>query len=499
MDKRTIIAVATMVLALAPRAVSATTRLVFPDGSGDYPSIQAAIDSSVTGDSILLADGTYRDIDPLGIIPWGKDLTFRSVSGNPEACIIDAEGGYGFNISHGETRACRVEALTVCNASGQFGGGIHIRGAAPTISGCTIRDNWGSDGGGIFAYQLSGPRIENCHIYGNACSWYEGLGGGMYLQGDSLEVVGCTIENNDAGSIGEGVGGGICASGEILIQDCVIRNNVAGTAGGGCAISGYSTVENCKLYGNTAGLLGGGFALFTSPWAGVTITGTTIVDNAAPEGAALVNRNAFVGYENGPALLDRCLVTDQKGITPPFASNFANSLITLSCSDVFGNQGGDWVGGIAGQFGVEGNFSADPLFCDPDGGVYTLSSASPCLPAHNECGVLVGALGQGCTATAVAETSPAAAVTLANHPNPFNAHTRIDFATPAAGSVDLRVYDLQGRELMRLLDGEWVGAGAHSLDWDGRDAHGNRLPSGVYPCRLRSAAGEASLKLILLQ
>lgn len=499
MFRGTLMLAASIAALLGGRSASAATFLVHPDGSGDYPTIQAAIDASATGDSILLADGTYQSTVPLGIIPWGKDLTIRSLSGDAAACIIDAAGGYGFNISHGETRACSVEALTVCNASGDFGGGIHIRGASPTIKGCIIRDNFGVDGGGIFAYQLSSPRIEDCHIYNNRCSWYEGLGGGMYLGGDSIEVVGCTIENNDAGSVSEGVGGGICSSGRILIQECIIRNNIAGTAGGGCSISGYGTVESCVLYGNSAGLLGGGFAIFTSPWTEVTIAGTTLANNEAPEGAALVSRNAFVGYANGPVAIDHSLIAFHKGLSPAVISNFANSLITLSCSDVFGNDGGDWVGAIAGQLGVDGNFSADPLFCDRDAGVYTLSEASPCLPAHNECGVLVGGLGQGCTATAVSETTPQPAAALRSHPNPFNAQTRIDFTVTFAGAVDLRVYDLQGRELLRLLDAEWVGVGAHSVDWDGRDARGERLPSGVYPCRLRTWAGEASLKLILLQ
>ena len=69
-----------------------------------------------------------------------------------------------------------------------------------------------------------------------------------------------------------------------------------------------------------------------------------------------------------------------------------------------GNAGGDWIGGIAGQLGVSGNFSADPLFCDPDNGDFTLSSQSPCLPGNHpdgaDCG-LIGALGQGCDPVSV--------------------------------------------------------------------------------------------------
>src|SRR5262245_14918798 len=65
----------------------------------------------------------------------------------------------------------------------------------------------------------------------------------------------------------------------------------------------------------------------------------------------------------------------------------------ISCSDIYRNAGGDWVGVIASQFGASGNISRDPLYCGPAIGDFSLDAASPCLaPA---CGRM-GALGQGC-------------------------------------------------------------------------------------------------------
>jgi hypothetical protein len=52
---------------------------------------------------------------------------------------------------------------------------------------------------------------------------------------------------------------------------------------------------------------------------------------------------------------------------------------------------------IAGQEGIDGNFSADPLFCNVGiGDVGLANETSPCLPANNDCGVLIGALDEGC-------------------------------------------------------------------------------------------------------
>jgi len=73
---------------------------------------------------------------------------------------------------------------------------------------------------------------------------------------------------------------------------------------------------------------------------------------------------------------------------------------TLMCCDLYGNVGGDWTGYIADQLGLDGNFSADPLFCDTASGDLTLEECSPCLPGSHpdgySCGGVIGAFGAGC-------------------------------------------------------------------------------------------------------
>jgi hypothetical protein len=77
------------------------------------------------------------------------------------------------------------------------------------------------------------------------------------------------------------------------------------------------------------------------------------------------------------------------------------STATLACCDLYDNEGGDWIGRIANQYGINDNISEDPLFCDMAGGDFTIDAASPCAPAHSGgCG-LIGALPVGCGATAV--------------------------------------------------------------------------------------------------
>ncbi|MFN8583676.1 MAG: hypothetical protein U0163_22195 [Gemmatimonadaceae bacterium] len=77
----------------------------------------------------------------------------------------------------------------------------------------------------------------------------------------------------------------------------------------------------------------------------------------------------------------------------------------MTCSNVFGNPGGDWSGCVAAMANADGNLSADPLFCGAAGDDLSLNASSPCAPPNSgECD-LIGALGVGCGATALPERS----------------------------------------------------------------------------------------------
>jgi hypothetical protein len=86
----------------------ACTYVVDPYGTGDYPTIQAAIDAAEDGDIICLADGTYTGNGNRDIDFRGQAITVRSHSGDPDQCIIDCEGSHaephrGFRFHHGES------------------------------------------------------------------------------------------------------------------------------------------------------------------------------------------------------------------------------------------------------------------------------------------------------------------------------------------------------------------------------------------------------------
>jgi len=71
-----------------------------------------------------------------------------------------------------------------------------------------------------------------------------------------------------------------------------------------------------------------------------------------------------------------------------------------------------------------------------------------------------------------------------NYPNPFNPETRIHYLLPEQGRVQLKVFDLLGREVATLVDDNRA-AGSHTAAWNGRHSDGTQASSGVYMYRLR--------------
>jgi hypothetical protein len=95
------------------------------------------------------------------------------------------------------------------------------------------------------------------------------------------------------------------------------------------------------------------------------------------------------------------------------------------------------------------------------------------------------------------DLTPGAATRLEpNTPNPFTSGTSIRYALGAPSMVTLVVYDLQGREIRRLVDGLGT-AREHTVVWDGRDDAGRVVPSGVYLYRMTTTDGIISRKMVL--
>jgi predicted outer membrane repeat protein len=215
-----------------------------------------------------------------------------------------------------------------------------------------------------------------------------GIGGAVRLFGTTMLIEDCTFRNNSAGA-----GGAITLyQGLVEIRRCVFEGNSARWGGGAIYVSYASPViEECLFIANRASTIGGAIQFrgaYLSP-----VTRCTFVGNEAAQGGAM---GLVEGSLNVP-VLDACLIVFQDGGASLFDSSQGSYII--ECTNIFGNEGGDWIGDFAFWSTLNGNLSVYPLFCDPDQGDYSLAANSPCLPGNHpagwNCG-LIGALGQGC-------------------------------------------------------------------------------------------------------
>lgn len=85
-----------------------------------------------------------------------------------------------------------------------------------------------------------------------------------------------------------------------------------------------------------------------------------------------------------------------------------------------------------------------------------------------------------------------------NYPNPFNPSTKISFTASQAGNVKIRIYNSLG-VLVKEVYNNHVQAGNHSVTWDGTDARGNKVASGVYIYKLESPKYSAAKKMLLMK
>lgn len=315
--------------------VVSNTITVDDDGPADYSSIQAAINASSPGGTILVYEGTYSENINFG----GKDITVTSLNPQSQACmnntVIQGVGGSVVTFSGSESPSCMLTGFTITGGNGTVTGGL---------KGTTAY------GGGVYGGGLNNQTkatISHCNITGNASTY----GGGIaHFSGMIKE---CIINHNTASVSG----GGIAYSRLPVVQDSVFKGNVAqciGINGAGGAVTGCGGLfENCLVVENSARWAGGG--LDYMPYLGETyaeIRRCTIANNTAYTGSAIYN---FFGTP-----VTECII---------WGNSIANSSpnITFSC--------------VQGGYGGTGNFSIDPRFINGPYGPYYIDENSPCWTA----------------------------------------------------------------------------------------------------------------------
>lgn len=85
-----------------------------------------------------------------------------------------------------------------------------------------------------------------------------------------------------------------------------------------------------------------------------------------------------------------------------------------------------------------------------------------------------------------------------NYSNPFNSTTTIRYELPKASKVQLRIYNLLGQKVIRLVDEDRT-PGYHKAIWSVRDSRGRSVSSGIYIARLVAPGYVKSVKMVILK
>lgn len=368
-----------------------------------YSTIQAAINASVAGDTVLVSPGIYYE----NINYFGKPVMVASnylLTGDSThivQTIIDGQDlGPVVRFENGESSTSLLVGFTVRNGNSSAGGGIRCISSDPIISSMIIRNNDAQYGGGIYLYDsyaylwriafienhatnfggaiscdyYSFPAIYNVVINGNTAP----VGAGLHCYYSSPYMAYFEIYNCQAS-----YGAGMYLYGSLpYIWEGKIYNNSAVYFGGAIECDYYSEayLTFLQISNNTA-QYGAGIHLSES---NAVVINSTIVSNTAT-----YDGGGIYCYYSSPYLINN-IVAFNGG---QFGIYVYDGLPSVSYSDVWLNNGGNYFncGNVIGKnvkvninndsCDAYFNVKVDPLFVNFSQKNYNLQSTSHCIDA----------------------------------------------------------------------------------------------------------------------
>ena len=297
-------------------SAGAATWSVNPTGGADFVSIQDAIAAASSGDSIHLEAGEYNE--PFDLL--GKDLSF--VGEGPTETVVDGLGDFFVMIIANEGERLGLHHLTLRNAwhqgiwleGGQldaddivfeglgsselFGGAIASHDADINITNSTFLENYGYEGGGIFATGTTHLTIDNTVFESNRGNGYTEREV-EYEYDEEGEVIDSTVLVYER----QGRGGALHIQGEgsIGIADSQFIDNRSRWGGGALCIrtfDGTTTITDSRFEANRTTRGSGGAILnwmngedvyefdeFAEIFGTLIVNGTEFVENKAQNGS----------------------------------------------------------------------------------------------------------------------------------------------------------------------------------------------------------------------
>ena len=295
---------------------SASTLYVAPTGNDTtaqaddpglpYKTVNAALTAAAAGDTVNIAAGTYKESKT-----WTIDKKLEIVGAGCDQTIISA---CKFKLNHAEA----------------------------VISDLRVT-GWSSQGAVEFVQNGAGGTMRRCDISGNTRTSTTGTGVLMYCG----NLIDCVITNNVNGTGGNGVGINISASGDCLLENCLIADNMVGGATSGVgglyitsSVNGKRVVlRHCTIVGNSGGDVGG---LSVNGNVNFEMTDCLVADNFKLKAASASNTaDAYLGWSGGytrgvtncliakcPTYnagyqVENCITNIAAGLNQPYAGDYS--------------------------------------------------------------------------------------------------------------------------------------------------------------------------------
>ena len=282
----------------------------YPNGGGTRdPAVNETILSGDIG-AAGSSDNSYHVVESHGA-PLLDGFTITAGNANRPSDDPDDPAKWS-NYRRGSGMFCDHGNVTVThvtfsgNSADDSGGGMFVFADSPTLTDVTFSGNSARFGGGMSIGDTSSPTLTQVTFSGNSASY---RGGGM-SGGGSPTLTDVTFSGNTADYDGGGMSGG----GNPTLTNVTFSGNSAGRGGGMYADYGSPTLTNVTFSGNSAGI-GGGLMLDDKPFA--TLTHVTFSGNTASfSGGGLHNQSATayvrntILWGNTPNQLDHATISD---------------------------------------------------------------------------------------------------------------------------------------------------------------------------------------------
>ncbi|MGH7495561.1 MAG: DUF1565 domain-containing protein [bacterium] len=472
----------TMTLSLANGAYTATTGEIFP--------VRLASRVRLTGshaDSVTLEGAAATRL--------------LEIAGAESIAVQNVTLRGGATLQNGEVNfATSPSGLSIRNARHIFVSGVNFRNLATALSG-------GGSAAGISGAGIDGLNVEDLQI--RQCGFYDnvGAGAGVYLRMSTGSIRGSRFHGNRSQTEGSAI---YLDDSPVSIIGSRIMNNLVDASDGlggaifcrGAAvpqIGGAPGLGN-DIYGNTGGFTGqqlsrSDFSPLINARYNYFATAAVGEEQAAPlAGFDLSYVRTQPLEQNIPPVL--------QNLSPPNSQPlYSSKSDTITLGATFIDPEDDSLSYVwyINNFPVAYTRNYTFLSFYNNAGEYSIRvTVSDGVNSVN----VVWQIIIGTTAVqSPSSTLPTAFKLEQSYPNPFRRRveaSKIVFHVPRLSQVSLTIYDVLGRSIRHLVNGQKA-PGVHEVAWEGRDENGRLLPNGIYWLKMQSENFQATRQITLMK